>query len=101
MSQISLRQGIVIYVVVFAIPVILLIPFRAEIMAIVPNRTLLQAVNNLLGSAFVVGLAIYAYNQRQQVQALEREKERERSRREQALTDGGDTQTQELRDRKY
>jgi hypothetical protein len=91
MRQISLRQGIVIYVIVLMIPVMLLLPFRAEIMAItVQNRTLLQGVNNLLGSAFVVGLAIYGWNKRQQVKALEREIERERYRREQALTDGGD-----------
>lgn len=93
MRQISLRQGIVIFVGVFILPAIAAQPFRSEIVAIVPlaEPTLWQSVSSLIGSAIVVGLAVYAWNQRKRIQELEREVERQKYYREQeVMTDGGE-----------
>jgi hypothetical protein len=92
MRQISLKQGIGIFVLVFILPAIVLVPMRTEIMAIVPlaEPTLWQSLNNLVGSAIIIGLAVFAWNQRKRIQQLEREVERQKYYREQdALTDGG------------
>jgi hypothetical protein len=90
MRQISWKQGISIFLVTFVLPVIILLPVRAELMTIFPPPTLWQTLNNVLGSILMTGLLIYAYNKRQRIQEQDREIARLRSQREQALTDGGD-----------
>jgi 4-hydroxybenzoate polyprenyltransferase len=82
MSQISVRQGIAIFLVTFVLPVLILLPFRAELMTIVPQPTLWQTLNNVLGSILLTGLLIYSYNKRQRIQEQDREIERLRSQRE-------------------
>lgn len=89
MRQISLKQGIGLFLAIFILPAIVLMPFRAELMALVGTPAWLSAMNNLLGAAIITGLAVYAWNQRKRIQELEREVERERYRRENAVTDGG------------
>ena len=96
MRQISLRQGTIIFLSLFILPAIMLLPFRTEILQLSPlaQPTLWQSLNNLISSAFIVGLAAWVYNQRQRIQELERKLERERYRRENTLIDGGDTTTE-------
>jgi uncharacterized membrane protein len=94
MRQITLRQGIGIYLALFILPAIMLLPFRTEIMQLSPlaQPTLWQSLNTLIGSALIIGLAAWVYNQRQRIQELERTLEQERYRQEKTLTDGGDTE---------
>ena len=91
MKQISLRQGLGIFVLIFVVPGLLVVPFRAEIVAIVPlgEPTLWEGLESLGTLVIVAGLGIYAWNQRKRIQELEREVERERYQRERAVTDGG------------
>jgi predicted transporter len=80
MNTISLKQGILLFGLVFIAPAIVAQPFRAEIMDVVPlaEPTLWQSANLFIGSILVAALAIYAWNKRKQVQELEREVERQK-----------------------
>lgn len=80
MNTISLRKGIMLFVLVFIAPAIVLQPVRPAIAGFLPAPTLWQSATMVVSTLLVAGLAIYAYNQRQRIRELEREIERQKYR---------------------